>query len=124
MNDVLDGTVALVTGASSGIGAATAEELGRWGASVVLCARRKDRIEGIAAGIVASGGRAMAIECVTAVCGVLRNYLDRGSPRDDEGTRRRTAARRGRENPARFLGVCDCVAGGGSRAEIGAGRCL
>ncbi len=77
MNDVLDGTVALVTGASSGIGAATAEELARLGASVVLCARRKDRIEGIAAGIVASGGQAMAIECDVCVESAIDQAIGR-----------------------------------------------
>jgi NADP-dependent 3-hydroxy acid dehydrogenase YdfG len=56
----LDGTVALVTGASSGIGAATAEALAGLGASVVLVARRTSRIEELAAKIVADGGRAVA----------------------------------------------------------------
>ncbi len=57
----LDGTVALVTGASSGIGAATAEALAGLGASVVLVARRTDRIEELAAKIVADGGTALAV---------------------------------------------------------------
>ena len=57
----LDGTVALVTGASSGIGAATAEALAELGATVVLVARRTSRIEELAAKIVAGGGRALAV---------------------------------------------------------------
>jgi NADP-dependent 3-hydroxy acid dehydrogenase YdfG len=56
----LNGTVVLVTGASSGIGAATAEALARLGATVALAARRTERIEELAAKIVAGGGRAVA----------------------------------------------------------------
>jgi NADP-dependent 3-hydroxy acid dehydrogenase YdfG len=52
--------VAVVTGASSGIGAASAVKLAEAGYEVVLAARRVDRIEGLAARIGADGGRAQA----------------------------------------------------------------
>ena len=54
----LAGKVAVVTGASSGIGEATVRELTRLGASVVMTARRFDRLKAIATEIEASGGRA------------------------------------------------------------------
>lgn len=57
----LDGTVAFVTGASGGIGEATAEELNRLGASVALVARRTDRIDALAARLNAGAGPGKAI---------------------------------------------------------------
>jgi NADP-dependent 3-hydroxy acid dehydrogenase YdfG len=55
------GEIAIVTGASSGIGAATACELGRRGATVVLAARRTGRLEAQVRSIREAGGEAIAV---------------------------------------------------------------
>ncbi len=59
----LSGRVALVTGASRGIGRAVAHVLARHGASVVLASRRLEGCQAVAAEISGSGGRADAIAC-------------------------------------------------------------
>jgi NADP-dependent 3-hydroxy acid dehydrogenase YdfG len=59
--DMLDGKVALVTGASSGIGAATAEALAGAGASVVLAARRADRLADLATRLSDKGATVLSV---------------------------------------------------------------
>ncbi len=62
----LRGKAAIVTGASRGIGAATARELAGHGVSVVLAARSGGEIEALAAEIESAGGRASAVVCDVA----------------------------------------------------------
>ena len=80
----LQGTVALVTGASSGIGEATARALAAEGATVAAVARRKDRLDELVSRIESGGGNAVAIEAdVTrqdeAVAAVERAAIHCGS---------------------------------------------
>src|ERR1700737_3481036 len=69
----LDGTVALVTGASSGIGEATAVRLATEGATVAIAARRRERLQSLADRVMAAGGKALVIEA---------DFMDEGQARD------------------------------------------
>ena len=59
----LDGKVAVITGASSGIGEATAEALAAEGAAVVVAARREDRLNNLVDRIEGDGGRVLPVAC-------------------------------------------------------------
>jgi NADP-dependent 3-hydroxy acid dehydrogenase YdfG len=61
MSKQLTGTVAIITGASSGIGRATARALADRGASVACVARRRDRLDALATEVGNAGGTALAI---------------------------------------------------------------
>ena len=83
MTAPLTDTVALITGSSSGIGAATARRLAAEGAAVALVARRRDRLEELAATISGEGGTVLVVEAdVTseqqAVAAVERTVAELG----------------------------------------------
>lgn len=84
MTERLRDTVALVTGAGSGIGEATALALAAEGATVALVARRRDRLDDLKARIETVGGRAVAVEAdvsdreqATAAVGSVVDQLGR-----------------------------------------------
>src|SRR4051794_13984130 len=70
-------SVAVVTGASSGIGAATAVVLAREGYAVALAARRAERIEEIAAQISADGGKAIAVPTDVSDVDAARSLIEK-----------------------------------------------
>lgn len=71
----LTGRTALITGASSGLGARFAKVLAASGAAVALAARRVDRLTALADEITAAGGRAAAVEMdVTSEASVIAGY--------------------------------------------------
>ncbi len=72
----LDGRKAIITGASSGIGEATALGFARQGAAVALGARRKDRIDSLAERISGDGGTAHAFEVDVGDEGAARSFVD------------------------------------------------
>ena len=62
MSNNISGKVVIITGASSGLGEATARHLAAKGAHVVLAARRKDKLDALVAELVAAGGQAVAYQ--------------------------------------------------------------
>src|ERR1700722_10291392 len=72
----MHGKVALVAGASRGIGAATAEAFAAAGAAVVLAARDLPALQAVAARIEAAGGRALAVRADVSDAGSLRGLVD------------------------------------------------
>ena len=74
----IDGTVAFITGASSGIGAALAEEFARRGADVVLAARRANRLEEVAVRVRSHGRRALVASCDVTRDGDLEAVVAQG----------------------------------------------
>jgi len=79
MSDLLlPGRVALVAGASRGIGAATAEAFAAAGAAVVLGARDMHALESVAKRIESGGGRAIAVRTDVTDVDSMRNLVDQG----------------------------------------------
>jgi len=72
----MSGRVALVAGASKGIGAATAEAFAAAGAAVVLAARDTTALKAIADGIEARGGRALAVGADVTDAGSMRHLVE------------------------------------------------
>jgi clavulanate-9-aldehyde reductase len=77
----LDGEVAVITGASSGIGEATAVALAEQGAAVALAARRRDRMEELARRISDAGGTAEVFEVDVSDEAAARGLLDSANER-------------------------------------------
>jgi NADP-dependent 3-hydroxy acid dehydrogenase YdfG len=76
MAGALEGRVAAVTGASSGIGQATALALAEEGAAVALGARRRERLDELAQRIESAGGRALPIEVDVADEDQARSFVE------------------------------------------------
>ena len=109
----LDGKVAIVTGASSGLGVAFAQALAEAGADVVLGARRVDRLEDTAALVEAAGRRALTVATDVADPDAVPGAGRRGDGGVRPGRRARQQRRLGtavpatRETPEQFRAVID-----------------
>jgi NADP-dependent 3-hydroxy acid dehydrogenase YdfG len=76
MSNNIEGKVVVITGASSGLGEATAKALSAQGASVVLGARRQDRIQALARERTSRGGKAIAVPTDVAHREQVKNLVD------------------------------------------------
>src|SRR4051794_22760656 len=75
----IDGSVAIVTGAGRGIGAATAIALAEAGADVVVAARTEDQLREVAAQIEKVGRRALAVPADLSAPGAAQALAERGA---------------------------------------------
>src|SRR5436190_22439731 len=76
LNSNITGKVVVITGASSGLGEATARSLSAEGAIVVLGARRMDRLQSLADELNAHGGKALAMTVDVTVFDQVKNLVD------------------------------------------------
>ena len=76
MRHNIEGKIVVITGASSGLGEAAARHLASLGASVVLGARRVERINSLAGDVIARGGKALAIETDVTKFDQMRRLVD------------------------------------------------
>ncbi|MFY9655924.1 MAG: SDR family NAD(P)-dependent oxidoreductase, partial [Methylocystis sp.] len=76
MGHNIKGKVVVITGASSGLGAATARHLSAQGASVTLGARRGDRIQPLAEELTSKGGKALAVPTDVTRLGAVTRLVE------------------------------------------------
>jgi len=76
MNNNIEGKVVVITGASSGLGEATARLLSAEGATVVLGARREDRLNALAGELTAKGGKTLVVVTDVTVLEQVRRLAD------------------------------------------------
>ena len=76
MSNNIEGKIVVITGASSGLGEATARLLSAEGASVVLGARRVERIQSLANELTGRGGRALAVTTDVTHCDQVKKLVD------------------------------------------------
>ncbi|KAA2261725.1 SDR family oxidoreductase [Solihabitans fulvus] len=108
----LDGKVAIVTGASSGLGVAVAKGLAEAGADIVLAARREDRLAETAALVAAAGRRALCVRTDVADPADCQRLAERAAEFGTVGVLVNnagvgTAVPASRETPEQFRGVLD-----------------
>ena len=76
MSTNIEGKVVVITGASSGLGEAAARQLSAEGATVVLGARRVERIASLAGELTGRGGRALAVATDVTDCAQVKQLVD------------------------------------------------
>jgi NADP-dependent 3-hydroxy acid dehydrogenase YdfG len=76
MSDNIEGKVVVITGASSGLGEATARHLSAQGAAVALGARRDERIQSLADELTGGGGKALAVATDVTDYGQVKELVD------------------------------------------------